>query len=273
MGLLDQIDSKPPNRPPRIVIFSKGGVGKTTFAASVPGVVVCPAEEGEGILEYPKLPRPMSFADVVNGINELRQAKHAYKAYALDTVDKIEPLVWEEVCTRQSSSRNTYRSIEDFGYGKGYIYADPLWAEILRGLDGLRRERGMTTIVLAHSDSKTVEDPILGAYEQIQTKLHKRANALLHEWADIVGYAEIERSVRTDDEGKRDVRVATTTGRRILHLEDRGGFAAKNRYRLPSPLPLEWKTLRAEIQKVMKPPKSAGEAKAEKTEGAPDAAA
>jgi hypothetical protein len=252
MGFLSQIETKPTLRPPRIVIYSKHGVGKTTFAAGIPGVVFIPAEEGEGVLAYARLPRPESYEDVVNQIAELLTTDHQFKALTIDTMDHIEPLVWAKVCAEKTEGRKQYDSIEDFGYGKGYTHADPYWAKILRGLDALRRERGMTTVVLAHAEVKTAEDPVLGSYERFQTKLHKRANALLHEWADIVGYAELERSVRTNDDGKREVRVATTTGRRILHLEDRGGFDAKNRYGIPSPIELSWTALRGELTKAMK---------------------
>jgi hypothetical protein len=252
MSLLSQVESKPSKRPPRIVLYAKHGVGKTTFVAGIPGVVVLPAEEGEGRLTYAKLPRPESYEDVLNGIAELLREKHDYKAYAIDTMDHVEPLVWSKVCADHSEGKKQYESIEDFGYAKGYVYADPYWARLLRGLDALRRDRSMTTVVLAHAETRTVEDAQHGSYEFIQTKLHKRANALLHEWADIVAYAELEQSVRTNDQGKREVRIASVTGRRIMHLESLGGFAAKNRYSLHSPLELDWKALRAEIAKALK---------------------
>lgn len=265
MGLISEIEAKPTLRPPRIVVYAKGGVGKTTFAASVPGVLVLPAEEGEGILQYPKLPRPENYEDVINGIAELLQDKHDFKAYCIDTMDHIEPLVWDKVCRDKSaeSKSREYRHIEDFGWAKGYTHSDPYWARILKGMDALRGQRKMTTIVLAHTETRTLEDPIHGAYDHIQTKLHKRANALLHEWADVVGYAEIERSVKTDDTGKREMRIATTTGRRVLHLEDRGGFFAKNRYALPSPIEFSYEALRDAIVQAF-----TDEKKREKTDAA-----
>jgi len=152
------------------------------------------------------------------------------------------------VCRDKSADRRTYEHIEDFGYGKGYSYADPYWARLLRGLDALRRKKNMVTVLLAHTESKTHEDPVHGAYDKWVTKLHKRANALIHEWADIVGFAEIERTPLVK-EGKRDVKTVRATGRRVLSLEDSGGFAAKNRYGLPPRIPLDYAGLCAEITK------------------------
>jgi hypothetical protein len=195
-------------------------------------------------------------------IEELRTSDHSYRALAIDTLDHLEPLVWRKtVEVANASSKKQMESIEDFGYGKGYVHADEHWRDLFAGLDALRRERKMTCVLLAHAEVKTVEDPTLGSFERVQTKLHKRANALAHEWADIVGFAEIEKSARTDSEGKREVRLAIATGRRLLHLEDRGGFDAKNRYALPPCIDLSWDTLRSELVKSIEAAKPAnGEA-------------
>jgi hypothetical protein len=259
---LTQVETKPNLLPPRIVIYGRGGIGKTTFAASIPGVVFLPAEEGEGVLHYARLPKPESFDDALAMIEELRTSDHSYRALAIDTLDHLEPLVWRKtVEVANASSKKQMESIEDFGYGKGYVHADEHWRDLFAGLDALRRERKMTCVLLAHAEVKTVEDPTLGSFERVQTKLHKRANALAHEWADIVGFAEIEKSARTDSEGKREVRLAIATGRRLLHLEDRGGFDAKNRYALPPCIDLSWDTLRSELVKSIEAAKPAnGEA-------------
>jgi hypothetical protein len=246
--MLQAIETKPTIDPPRIVLHGGGGVGKTTFAAGIPGVVFIPAEEGAGTLEFARFPRPTSYEDILNNIAALLQEDHEYKACAIDTVDHVEPLIWEAVCRDRSTSNRTYDHIEDFGYAKGYTYADVYWTCILRSLDALRREKRMVTILLAHTESKTLEDPVHGAYDKWVTKVHKRANALIHEWADIVGFAEIERTPQVK-EGKRDVKTVKTTGRRVLCLEDSGGFIAKNRYGLPPRIELDYSALRAEIAK------------------------
>ncbi len=94
------------------------------------------------------------------------------------------------------------------------------------------RRAGVTVIVIAHSAMTTVDDPVVGSYSRFAPKLHKRANALLVEWADIVGYLDIERVPVDRGSDKRTTRTSATTGNRRLHLEDGGGFAAKNRYGL-----------------------------------------
>ena len=135
--------------------------------------------------------------------------------------------------------------------------ADPLWIAWFKSLDVLRA-RGMTVIVLCHNEEKSIEDPRIGTYTRTTPKLHKRANALLYEWADVVGYLDIERVAI--DKGSEDglakkTRTAMTTGARVLYLEDMGGFVAKNRYDLPSSIPIPkehpYQALRSEMVKAL----------------------
>ncbi len=243
MSLLQQVTNEPTPKPPRVLIYSQGGVGKTTFAAGIPGVLVIPVEDGEGNLSYPRLPRPQSYDDVKNAIVELLQTEHSYRALVLDTADRFEPLVHRKVCDDRGKP-----TIEDFGYGKGYTFADPLWLELFRGFDALRAQKGMSIVVLAQSEIKTIEDPVIGAYDKVITKLHKRADALLYEWCDVCGYAQIERAASTKENARgREVATSSTTGRRILSLEDTGAFKAKNRYGLPPRMDLSWGALRDAI--------------------------
>lgn len=208
-----------------------------------------PAEEGEGILNVQALPKPECYEDVMNAIDELYKEEHSFKTLVVDTIDKLEPMVWEKVC-KDGGKKN----IEEFGYQKGYVMADPIWIEFFQALDSLRR-KGMTTLILCHNEGKLIEDPTHGGYNKWTPKLHKRANALLYEWADVVGFLEVERVVQKEQNGAKKAR-STTTGQRILYLEDMGGFVAKNRYdlepRLLIPKEMPYETLRAEIAKALK---------------------
>lgn len=255
MSLLDNVTKKPELRPPRIVVHGKGGVGKTTFGASALAPVVLPVEEGLGILKVPHFAKPTAYAEIMQVIQELAQDKHEYKTLVVDTVDHVQPLIWDEVCRRRSNSKRTYENIVDFTYQEGYMFADPLWIDFFQGLDALRR-KGMTMIVLCHNEGKVVDDALIGPYERVQPKLHKRANAFLYEWADVVGYLDIERSAKEKEGTKgRVTRTSATTGRRILYLEDQGGFVAKNRFDLPPrvyvPKDAPFQALRVEIAKAM----------------------
>lgn len=229
MGFLDRVETTRKILPPRIVIHGKGGVGKTTFGASIPNCVLMPVEDGVGALQVATLPQPRSYNDVMSQLEELGERDHQYRALVIDTIDKIEPLIWDHTCL-QEPGRVKKDSIESWGYGKGYVMADRYWLEFFHTLDGLRA-KGLTIVVLSHNETKTVADPELGPFDMVQPKLHRRGCSLLYEWADLVGYLTLERATADVGEG-RTVRTSATTGRRLLHCHDTGAFVAKNRYRL-----------------------------------------
>jgi hypothetical protein len=223
--------------PPRMLIHGKGGVGKTTLAADLLNPVFITAEEGMGTLSVPEFGKPETYNDVIGMIRDLITEEHQYKSLVIDTIDKIEPMVWQHVC-EEDSGKQTHTHVEGFGFGKGYVFADQYWIKLLKGLDLLRR-KGMTVCLLAHSEVKTISDPVLGPYDMTVPKLHKRAMALLVEWADIVGLLDIRRAT-VEKENKGSSKKVTTAvsigGARFLTLDPGGSGEAKNRYDLPNPM-------------------------------------
>ena len=228
--ILSQVTSDPILKPPRIAIHGNPKVGKTTFGMSAPKALLMPVEDGEGALSVARLPRPECFTDVLNSIAELVNEDHDFKTLVLDSIDHIEPLIWQQVCDDDGKGK---KHIEDFGYGRGLKFADTHWIRLFHGLDVLRGQ-GMTVIVIAHSHTKNIEDPIIGTYSRTAPKIHDRANALLVEWADVLGGLVIEKVAIDRGEGNRTTRTAQTTGARVLHLEDNGSILAGNRYSLPA---------------------------------------
>jgi hypothetical protein len=94
----------------------------------------------------------------------------------LDSLDPLEALVWAGVCHTQG-----WASIEAPGYGKGYVVADSWWLDLAAAFDFLRRERGMMTVLLAHSTIERVDDPRAASYTSYQLRLHKRARGIVQE--------------------------------------------------------------------------------------------
>jgi len=160
-------------KPPRIIIHGDAGVGKTTFAVCAPSPVVIQTEDGLGNLDATAFPLAASFDDVMSALQSLYTEDHQFKTLVVDSLDWLEPLVWQKVCITHNVP-----SIEAMPYGKGYVEAQAFWRQFFDGITALRDARGMTVVMIAHSQVQRVEDPTLPAYDRHGLKLHKRASAL-----------------------------------------------------------------------------------------------
>lgn len=98
---------------------------------------------------------------------------------------------------------------------RGYVTADDNWRFIMGGLDSLRANRGMTIVVIAHSEIKTHTPPDGEPYDRYQMRVHKRAFALWQEWADMVLFCNYDRRI-IGDQKKGEKRRAEGEGDRII---------------------------------------------------------
>jgi len=229
--------------PPRILAYGVAGVGKTTFAAGAPNPVFILTEDGLGTLDVPHFPLARSFDEVMAALTALYDEVHEFRTLVVDSVDWLEPLVWAQVC-----KENGWSSIEDAGYGKGYIAALTLWRQYIDGLNALRAEKGLTIIQIAHSDIKRFDSPEHEPYDRYVIKLHTRAAALLQEHSDAVLFANYRISTVKSDVGfNKKVTRALGSGERVLYTAERPAFLAKNRYGLPDVLPLAFDAFAAAL--------------------------
>lgn len=228
---LENLVRKSSDKPPRIVIYGRGKMGKTTLASEFPNPIFIQTEEGEGNTEVTTFAdEPFTkFAQVEEAIELLYMQDHEFKTVVLDSLTQLEPLVWAEACRK-----NNWQSIEDPGYGKGYLEADAVWRHLLEGLNALR-SKGMTVIMIGHEQVETFSDPEREDYSRYKMRLHKRAEAMVREHADVVGFLNMAVTLDKKKSGFGAETVkAKGSGQRQLNLAPRPTFEAGNRYDMPA---------------------------------------
>lgn len=233
---LASISKSRATRAPRVVVYGPHKIGKTTFAASAPSPIFIQTEEGLDALDVPAFPLAKTFEDVLQAIGSLYNEEHEFQTVVVDSLDWLEPLIWKHTAQQHGKSQ-----IEDFGFGKGYLFAADNWRLFLDGLNALRNDRGMAVICLAHHTIKRFDAPEIEPYDRYQIKLHDRASAIVQEWADVIGFANYEVVTRATEVGfNQKVTRGVGTGRRLLHLTEKPAYQAGNRFGMPESVQLDW---------------------------------
>ena len=235
MSLLQQVKTGREAQPPRIMIYGSEGVGKSTFAASAPKPIFIQTEDGLGEIDCAKFPLVGSFDEMMAQLAAIRDEEHEYQTLVIDSLDWLERIIWDRVCADYG-----VKCIEkaDGGYGKGYTHALTYWRQVVKILNEIRSKRSMAIILVAHAKIERFEDPEHPAYDRYTPRLHKAACSMICEWVDAVLFAA--RRMRVDSDTGRAAPVGADGGERVLRSNGSPACIAKNRYSLPSEMPLSW---------------------------------
>ena len=237
---ISSITRGPRFMPPRIMVFGPHGVGKTTLAAQAPSPIFIQTEDGLGQLESPAFPLASSVQDVMDAINTLYSEEHEFKTVVLDSADWLDNLIQAQVKADYDEKARAY--------GKDTLLCAEQWLLILNWLNALRRDRGMSVILLAHAEIKRYDPPDSDSYERYQPKIPSKSSAVIQEWADAVLFANFKTFVKAEAvTQQKTVKKAVSGGERLLHTGEKPAYLAKNRYALPDTLPMSWSALEKAI--------------------------
>lgn len=216
----------------KVVLYGAEGVGKSTFASRFPEPVYIDTEGSTKHLDVARFPKPASWTELLGTIGEVAQKPSLCKTLVIDTTDWAELLCVRHVCTAHKK-----KSIEDFGYGKGYVFVGEEFSRLLETLDQVVAQ-GVHVVLLAHAKLRKFEQPDeLGAYDRWEMKLSKHTAPLLKEWADMVLFANFKTYVVKRDDGKSKAQGGSV---RVMYTSHHACWDAKNRQGLPDELPLDF---------------------------------
>jgi hypothetical protein len=233
---LKSIKHGPDIKPPRIFLYAVEGIGKTTFAANAPAPIFIQTEDGLGSIDASRFPMIETIDNVRQAIGSLYNDPHDFQTVVLDSADWLEQIIAREIEAKHEA--------KELAYGKGALKQAEVWQELLAGFNALRNDRGMSVILIGHSQIKRFDSPETEPYDRYSPKLQERSNALLREWCDAVLFANYRVVVKSTEVGfKKEVSRGITTGERLLYTTEKPAYMAKNRYALPDSLPLSWDAL------------------------------
>lgn len=216
---------------PIALFYGVPGVGKTSLAAEFPDAVWLQfdGEQAPAGVDLDGWAGVKTYEEVVTAIGALVNEEHEFKTLVIDSLSTLEKAVWAETCRRKN-----WTSIEAVDYGKGYVEADAVWGEIISGLIALRAERSMSVVLLGHTEIVRFESPTSDPYARYYVGIHKRARALIEANVDLIGFINYRIALKKVETGFNKTSThAEGGGVRIIHVEERPGFTAKNRYNMP----------------------------------------
>ncbi len=227
-----KIESGLEKRPLKVVIYGAEGIGKSTFASQFPEPLFLDTEGGTSSLNIRRVKCGSSWEYLLGCVNEVIKDPSICKTLVIDTADWAESLCTKYVCEKYRKS-----NIEEFGFGKGYVYLQDEFSKLLTALDKLI-ELGVNAVVTAHGKPRKFELPEeAGQFDRWEMKLTKQVAPLLKEWCDMLLFCNYKTYVVTTENNTKKAQG----GKRVVYTSHHACWDAKNRYGLPDELDLDFK--------------------------------
>jgi len=249
------ITTQPKIRPPRILLYGVPGIGKTTMGSRFPDALLIPVEDGADALSIARTDRPLTWDAFLSILDELATMEHSFKSLIIDSLSALQELLFSHLCQVFG-----VKSVElaAGGFGNWVSHGDNYWREMIAKLDVLH-VKGLIIVGIGHSATLPQRDPRVATYDRMQPRLFasKKGQGMLPhavEWFDVVACCAYE-IFTTEQPGKDGVNKPTRgvgEGQRIMYLQERPAYLAKNRYGLPESLDMDASTLLAAIKNNLK---------------------
>lgn len=224
------------NKPARIVIHGPHKIGKSTFGRDAPASVFIQVEDGLDAIDADAFPVPSTSEEAIAQIQWLAFNEHPHKTVVLDTADWLDAKIQRDVLAAAGVD-----SMARVGsHGEGWKRVTAVWQRVLSAFDACREQRGMTVIILAHSQNVTVNNPATEPYDSTMIDLTKGSRQLVCEWADVIGCADYPLSVVTEQAGFTKSKRGVGSDERVLRLAPNPAWQAGSRWTMPPELPFTW---------------------------------
>lgn len=227
--------------PKRIVLYGRGGIGKSELASLLKDVGIKPLmidlEGGSDHIDISRIKDVTTYQECRDHLQD-EELFSGYGAVVVDTLTKLEELCGPHVvATVPKEKGGMARYLSDYGWGKelGHIY--DAFMLVLNDLDAHIR-RGRHVIGICHDCTSNVPNPFGEDWLQYQPRLQSPASGKnsirlrVREWADYLLFIDYDTSV---SEGGK----AVGAGTRTIYPKELPTHMAKSRGILENPIVFE----------------------------------
>jgi hypothetical protein len=213
----------------RNVLYGTEGIGKSTLAAQWPSPLILDTEDGTSRIDCARVRCP-DWPALYGALIDLTGDPQGFSTVVIDSIDWAERHILEAMLRKDNK-----KSIEDYGFGKGYTKLAEQFGTLL-GLCDQLVGKGVHVVLVGHSTVKRTTPPDMDeGWDRYELKLTKQTGPLVKEWADALLFA----NYRTKLVEGTDGRVRAKGGKeRLVYTERSAAFDAKNRYGLAPELPM-----------------------------------
>ena len=234
----DDVQTKPVDIAPFVILFAPNGHGKTSFILSINDPFVIDTEN-----KYQKTTVqryvPNTFQDVTECLMALYNLeKFPGNALAIDTVDWLEMRIHDDICKSHRRKDGTPAkhindsSVEELKMFRGGVIASNMFnSYILSGLMAIRERHNIPIILCCQTIPVDPRLPIDDLGNAMDLRLDKNLRGYLADRVEAKMYLQIRHN--KDFKGK-----IIPTKERYHITEPQKGIAAKNSLHLPDEIPV-----------------------------------
>ena len=253
-SILDNVITTVP-KAPRITLYGKPGVGKTTLASTFPDPLFILTEENEcpGISALPLFE---SYDDLWNALGELLALDaFPFQTIVIDTVSKLDQLILQytlkkapPIYDKETKSNRQPQTLAEAwgGYGSGFEKAASLHRALKARFDKFK-DRGITVVFIAHSEIKKYKSPESDDYDIISIAMNSdKSRAVYVDDVDAVLYCKVKSFVMDLNESKdktKTKKIVKSSGSHVVSAQANDVHVSKNRYRMPDEIPMTFEAI------------------------------
>lgn len=228
--------------PPRVVIYGDEKVGKTSTAAQAPKPLYLGTDDGRRRLEVASMPIPATWQEFVDQLQQVATDApgEGFRSVVIDTLNGVVDLAVKHVTDTQFGGKynDPKNGFLSWGGKQGWSAVSEEVRKILGCFDQLI-DASLWVILLAHSSTQKVQNPVDGDYDRFAPAINPLVWARVGQWADVILRVDYDISVIEIDGGKkRAVGDETRLFRCSASVGEISGCRAG--YELPPTMPFAW---------------------------------